>query len=326
MILKSYEVEKKKLNNYSLFLLYGNNKGLIEETIEKNFKSISKNIFNYDESEILKNTNDFIEQILNKSFFDNEKLIIVSRVTDKIFRIIEDLKDKKLNDIYIILKSSSLEKKSKIRNFFEKNSDTVCIPFYEDNNQTLNSLALKFFQEKKINISQQNINLLIQRSKGDRMNLKNELNKIELFLISKKKIEVSEILKLTNLAENFELTDLVDNTLAKNKRRILTILNENNFVPEDCIIILRVYLSKLKRLLKIQEEVTKFKDVDKAISLFKPPIFWKDKELVKQQIKILNYEKIRGLIKEINKLELNIKKKPLLSIKITTNFLLEQAI
>ena len=158
------------------------------------------------------------------------------------------------------------------------------------------------------------------------MNLKNELNKIKLFLINKKKIEVSEILKLTNLAENFELTDLVDNTLAKNKRRILTILNENNFVPEDCIIILRVYLSKLKRLLKIQEEVTKFKDVDKAISLFKPPIFWKDKELVKQQIKILNYEKIRGLIKEINKLELNIKKKPLLSIKITTNFLLEQAI
>ena len=99
MILKSYELEKKKLNNYSLFLLYGNNKGLIEETIEKNFKSVSKNIFNYDESEILKNTNDFIEQILNKSFFDNEKLIIVSRVTDKIFTIIEDLKNKKLNDI-----------------------------------------------------------------------------------------------------------------------------------------------------------------------------------------------------------------------------------
>ena len=326
MILKSYELEKKKLDNYSFFLLYGNNKGLIEETIEKNFKSISKNIFNYDESEILKNTNDFIEQILNKSFFDSEKLIIVSRVTDKIFSIIEDLKDKKLDDIYIILKSNSLEKKSKIRNFFEKNSDTVCIPFYEDNNQTLSSLALKFFQEKKINISQQNINLLIQRSKGDRMNLKNELNKIELFLLNKKKIEVSEILKLTNLAENFELTDLVDNALAKNKRRILTILNENNFVPEDCIIIFRVYLSKLKRLLKIQEEITKFKDVDKAISLFKPPIFWKDKELVKQQIKILNYEKIKDLIKEISKLELNIKKEPLLSIKITTNFLLEQAI
>lgn len=326
MILKSYELEKKKLDNYSFFLLYGNNKGLIEETIEKNFKSISKNIFNYDESEILKNANDFIEQILNKSFFDSEKLIIVSRVTDKIFSIIEDLKDKKLDDIYIILKSNSLEKKSKIRNFFEKNSDTVCIPFYEDNNQTLSSLALKFFQEKKINISQQNINLLIQRSKGDRMNLKNELNKIELFLLNKKKIEVSEILKLTNLAENFELTDLVDNALAKNKRRILTILNENNFVPEDCIIILRVYLSKLKRLLKIQEEITKFKDVDKAISLFKPPIFWKDKELVKQQIKILNYEKIKDLIKEISKLELNIKKEPLLSIKITTNFLLEQAI
>ena len=123
MILKSYELEKKKLDNYSFFLLYGNNKGLIEETIEKNFKSISKNIFNYDESEILKNTNDFIEQILNKSFFDSEKLIIVSRVTDKIFSIIEDLKDKKLDDIYIILKSNSLEKKSKIRNFFEKNSD-----------------------------------------------------------------------------------------------------------------------------------------------------------------------------------------------------------
>ena len=327
MIIKSFELNKLELNNYKFYLFYGDNEGSKEEAIKKIFEqNYLDKIYRYEEKEILDNIDNFFNSILTKSFFDNEKLVIINRATDKIRETIESLIEKNPEDIKIILNSKNLEKKSTLRKIFEKEKSIICVPFYEDNNQTLSSLALKFFQEKKINISQQNINLLIQRSKGDRMNLKNELNKIELFLLNKKKIEVSEILKLTNLAENFELTDLVDNALAKNKRRILTILNENNFVPEDCIIILRVYLSKLKRLLKIQEEITKFKDVDKAISLFKPPIFWKDKELVKQQIKILNYEKIKDLIKEISKLELNIKKEPLLSIKITINFLLEQAI
>ena len=325
MILKFFEINEKKIQRFNFFLLYGNNKGLIDETISKNLKPLlAKNILNYEESEILKNPILFEEEIFNKSFFDNDKLIIISRVSDKIIKIIEDIIEKKPEGISIILKSNMLEKKSKIRNFFEKGTNTICVPFYEDALQTLGLIAQKFLKEKKINISQQNINIIVERAAGDRINLYNELRKIELYCVNKKKIEEDEIIKLTNLAENFEISELIDNSLIKNKRKTLKILNENNFFQEDCILILRVYLSKLKRLLKIQDELKIIKNTDKVIAAFKPPIFWKEKEIVKQQLTLLNQKKLQDLISKTTQLELQIKKKPTLSINVVTNFVMEQ--
>ena len=294
MIIKSFELKNKNLNKINFYLLYGNNKGFIDETINKSLKPIlSKNVYNYDETEILKEPSKFEEDILNKSFFENEKLIIISRASDKIYQMIDDIVNKDVSDIAIILKSDVLEKKSKIRIFFEKNSNTVCVPFYEDNHQTLSLIAQNFLKKKQINISQENINLLIERARGDRLNLNNELEKIEFFSKNKKKIEINEILKLTNLAENFSVSELVESSLVRNKKKTLTILNENNFDPDECILILRVYLSKLKRLLKIQEQIKSTNNIDNIISSYRPPIFWKEKEIVKQQIKTLNCEDIK---------------------------------
>ena len=104
--------------------------------------------------------------------------------------------------------------------------------FYEDNYQSLNYLIQNFLRQKKILLSQENINLIIERCRGDRINLKNELEKIENFSKKKNKISTDDIIKLTNLSENFSLNELVDNALAKNKKKILNILNENNFAAK----------------------------------------------------------------------------------------------
>ena len=325
MIVKSFEINKKKFENFRFFLLYGNNRGFIEEIIQNTLKpALPKNSYNYDENEILKNTDSFKNEILNKSFFENKKLIIISRVTDKIFKIIEEIIDLNLDDVSIILKANVLEKKSKIRNFFEKKKETICIPFYEDNSQTLSIIANNFLREKNIQISQQNINIIVERCNGDRINLKNELEKISALSKTNKKISSDEIIKLTNLAENFSISDLVDSSLVKNKRRTLNIINENNFVNEDNILILRIYLTKLKRLLRILTDVEIKKDVDLVISTFKPPVFWKDKELIKKQIKIWSKKRVQNLIIKTNDLELKIKKYPSNSNNLITNFLLEQ--
>ena len=223
----------------------------------------------------------------------------------------------------IVLVSGVLEKKSKLRNFFEKSNETICVPFYEDNLNTLGSLASKFFKEK-IAISQQNINLLVNRSRGDRINLYNELNKIENYLVDKTQIKLEEILKLTNLSENYDLTELVDSSLSKNQSKTLTILNENNFAGEDSILVLRIFIRKLKRLLNIQLQNLDEKNIDKSISNFKPPIFWKEKETVKQQLKIWSLNNIQKSLVEVNNLELLVKKNPTNSTNIITNFILEQ--
>ena len=326
MIVKYFELKKKKINQYRLYLLYGNNKGLISDTINIDLKpKLSKNIYTYDESEIIKNYDNFKEQLLNKSFFEEEKLIIIKRATDKITKIIDEISENKVQDVFVILISDILEKKSKLKNFFEKHKDAVCIPFYEDNNQTLNFLAQNFFKEKKISISQENLNLIINRSRGDRINLKNELMKIESYGEKKKKIELEDIIKLTNLAENYNISELVDNSLLKRKKKVVNILNENNFVNEDCFIILRVLLNKLKRLLRINNEIKSHQNVEKVISSFKPPIFWKEKDIIKEQIKIWNDKNIRNLIIKTQDLEYLIKKNPAVSIQLITNFILEQS-
>ena len=326
MIIKSFELNKIDLKKNNFFLFYGENEGLKKEIIESNFKNnYPKKTFYYDESEVLNNKGNFFEEILSKSFFENEKLIIISRSTDKITSIIEEILEKKIDDLVLILNSGSLEKRSKLRLLFEKNKKIICTAFYEDNNQTLSSLASQFFRNNKIQISQQAINLIINRCRGDRQNLKNELNKIESFIKNKKKIEISEILQLTNLAENYSVTELVDNCLAKNKNKTLNILNENNYNLEDCIIVIRTMLAKSKRLLKLFQEIKISNNIDSAISSIKPPIFWKDKQIVKDQINKWSHKKIELLIFRINEIELLIKKNSSISLSVLSDFIIEQA-
>ena len=326
MIIKSFELNKVNLKKNNFFLFYGENEGLKKEIIENNFKNnYPKKTFYYDESEVLNNKSNFFEEILSKSFFENEKLIIISRSTDKITSIIEEILEKKIDDLVLILNSGSLEKRSKLRLLFEKNKEIICIAFYEDNNQTLSSMASQFFRNNKIQISQQAINLIINRCRGDRQNLKNELNKIESFIKNKKKIEISEILQLTNLAENYSVTELVDNCLAKNKNKTLNILNENNYNLEDCIIVIRTMLAKSKRLLKLFQEIKISNNIDSAISSIKPPIFWKDKQIVKDQINKWSHKNIELLIFRINEIELLIKKNSSISLSVLSDFIIEQA-
>ena len=326
MIIKSFEINKLKPNNYNFYLFYGNNEGLKEETIKNLFeKNYLNKTYRYEEKEILDNISIFFSNVLTKSFFDNEKLIIINRVTDKIKVVIEDLIERNPEDTKFILNSKNLEKKSILRKVFEKEKSIICIPFYEDNNQTLNSIISQFFRNKKIPISQQLINVLVERSRGDRKNLNNELAKIESFSLSKKNISFQEIIKLTNLADNYSASELIDHSLAKNTRKTINILNENNYSDEDNIIIIRTLLSKLKRLIKIYELIDTKNNIDQAISSFKPAIFWKDKPLVTQQIKSWEKNELKSLIYESNKIEFLIKKNSSIAKNILSDFIISNS-
>ena len=326
MILKSFELNKIKLNSYKFYLFYGDNEGLKEENIKNLFeKNYQDKIHRYEEKEILDDINIFFSSVLTKSFFDNEKLIIINRATDKIKTIIEELMEKKPEDIQIILNSKNLEKKSSLRKLFEKEKSIICIPFYEDNNQTLNSIISLFFRNKKIPISQQLVNVLIERSRGDRKNLNNELEKIENFSLNKKNLNIKEIIKLTNLADNYSASELVDHSLAKNTRKTVTILGENNYSDEDNIIIIRTLLAKLKRLVKIYDLIDEKNNIEQAISACKPPIFWKDKPLVTQQIRSWKKDGLEQLIYKTNEIELLVKKNSVLAKNILADFIINNS-
>ena len=321
MIIKNYEFGKTNFLNNNLFLLYGDNEGYKKEIIDKIDNELKFKKFLYYESEIINNTENFYNTILTKSFFENEKIIIIKRSSDKILNIIKDLLDKDLSDIKIILEADILEKKSKLRSLFEKDKNLVCVPFYPDDFKSLNYIATHFFKEKKIKVSQIALNLIIERSNGSRAHLKSELKKIGIYAYNKKEIHIAEVIKLTNLGKNYNISDLVENCLAKNQNKISKIMNENNFSNEEAIIVIRTFLFKAKRLLNLSKVAKNEKNIEQAIASHKPPIFWKEKEIIKQQLRIWSESKLKLLINEINETELMIKKNINISMNILFDFI-----
>ena len=324
MIVKSYEIKKINIDEKNFFLFYGKNEGLKKEIIKDLTKNKDK-VLSYEENEILDNSESFLDNLLTKSLFESQKIIIIKRASDKILEIIKIIIDKNIEDLFIIINAENLEKRSKLRIFFEKDKKFICVPFYPDNEQTLSKLAYEFFNKKKISISQSNINLIINRCRGDRERLLNEIRKVEYFSKNGKKITSEYILKLTNLTEDYSVNELVDYCLAKNKKKTISILNENNFNNEDCILIARIFLNKSKKLLKLSNEFENNSNINLTISSAKPPIFWKDKEITKQHIYKWKPKNIKNLIYKINEIELLFKKNVSNSINLIKDFILEQS-
>lgn len=322
MIKKYFDLKNINLSNFNLFLFYGNNDGLQNEVINDNFTNNFKGSVNrYDENEFITNYEIVSSELLTSSLFEKEKIIIISRTSDKLLKLVEEILDKGIKDIKIIFKSSILEKRSKIRNFFEKRKDLIIVPFYEDNINTLSTLVIKFLNQNNINMSRESINLLTNRANGSRKILKIELDKILNYSFTNKKIDLSIVKKLTNLNENYGVNELADNYLEKNKKNIAKILNENNYSDEDCILILRTVLSKSKRLISIIEKYNETRNLEDAISKTKPPIFWKDKESIKKQV---NYWKINDLkekIYQINEVETLVKNNSKNSLNLISDFI-----
>ena len=326
MILKYFELNKLNFDITNILLFHGKNEGYKSEEIDKISNKLNLKVKNYDEKHVIDNTEEFFVDNLNKSLFDSNKIIKINRCTDKITKIIEELIDRNINDIIFILNSETLDKRSKLRNFFEKSKNKlVSIAFYPDNYDTLLKITKQRLRKTNILLSNECISVLISKCASDRKNLLNEIEKIELYLKDKKKISNEEVFKIINLSENHSIDELINSCLVKNQKKLFSILNDNIFSNEDCIVIIRTLLKKTKNLLNLVIQFHSNKNINETVDNAKPPIFWKDKSIVKDQINLWSINKLKDLIIEINDIEYQIKKNSINSVNLTTNFLLEKS-
>jgi len=323
MILKSFNLDNINLHT-QVILFYGNNSGQKNEEIDKLFeKNNSLEKIKYDEKDILSELEIFYGTIFNHSFFEKEKFIIINNVSDKILPIIMELNTRELGDLKIILNAGILDKKSKLRVFFEKDKSFACVPFYPDNETSLSKITYQYLKNNNFSLSGEIINHLIKKSNGDRDHLIIELDKIKMFS-KNKKITNDHVMKLVNLSQEHEVAELVNNYLTQNKIKLKTMLNDNIIIQEDCIIIIRTFISKIKRLIKLIEAYNKNTNLENSVNSFKPPIFWKEKEIIKKQMLTWPKDHIKKLLYEVNNLELLIKSESNISGYLLVNFLLEK--
>tara|TARA_Y100000590_G_scaffold390982_1_gene467228 strand:+ start:6889 stop:7908 length:1020 start_codon:yes stop_codon:yes gene_type:complete len=326
MIVKSYEVKKNKLNllKNNFFLLYGENFGLkkdiknyISEELKQ--KNASLEILSLYENEISNNEDVFFNSVYSGSLFGEKKIINIYDCTEKIFTKIIDVYEKKPQDVYLIFFSDVLEKKSKLRDFFEKSKDAICIPCYLDNERDLQTIALLELKKSNIILSKETVNLLIEKSNFDRNNLRNEIEKIKSFSLNKEKIEINEIRYLINFSGEYKSDILVNECLCGNITQFKKIVSELYASTINQIFLLRILSNKIHRLLKIKEQQNKINNIDMLISSVKPAIFWQEKPLVKKQLTIWKLNELKKMINEINNTELLCKKNPQISNSIFFN-------
>ena len=117
MIVKSFELEKLKLLNFNMHLIYGVNEGIQQYIIENFYlKNFNGELLKYDEQEIFNKREEFISSLLTKSLFTNNKLVIISRASDKSLGILKEILDK--DD----LRDLMLREKDFLAKLFQSNS------------------------------------------------------------------------------------------------------------------------------------------------------------------------------------------------------------
>jgi len=320
MIKKSYEVEKKisDLLKYNLFLLYGENYGLKKDIREIIKSEIKKNDSNVElsslyEKDITDNEDNFYNSIYSGSLFGNKKIITIYNGTDKIISQVEDINQKYPENVFIIIFSEILEKKSKLRNFFETNTKTICIPCYLDNERDLEIIANKELKKENVFLSKESMNLLIEKSNSDRDNLKNELEKIKSFSLNKKKIEIDEVKSIINFSGEYKSDLLINECLSGNTSQYKKIFSEMYINTVNQTYLLRILSNKIQRLLSIKKKQSSSNNLENLVNDTKPPIFWKEKPVVKKQLSIWKLDDLQSTIKEINDIEILCKKNPQIS-------------
>ncbi len=327
MILKSYEVQKNTLNTFksNTFLFYGENQGLkieiknsIIEKIKKENANIEQQILY--ENDINDNEENFYNSIFSGSLFSEKKVITINNCTDKILTKIEAIVEKNLKNTFLILFSDILDKKSKLRNFFEKEKKVICVPCYLDSDKDLEILSIRKFRENKITLSRELINLIIEKSNKDRGNLNNEIEKIISYASNKKDLDIEEIKLLINFSGEHKADNFVNECLSGNILQYKKILNDLYINSVNQIYILRVLNNKIQKLIKMKEVEKDYNDLDSLISSSKPPIFWKEKPTIKKQLTVWSFKELKKVINEINNTEVLCKKNPQASKVIFFNF------
>tara|TARA_B100000686_G_C16779846_1_gene971063 strand:+ start:1774 stop:2790 length:1017 start_codon:yes stop_codon:yes gene_type:complete len=329
MIIKSYEI-KKNISNViknNLFLFYGENSGIkkeIKELIKKKIENGEKiELFSLYENDILNNEESFYNTIFSGSLFSNKKIVTIQNATDKIFSTIEYVVDNCPKNTFIIILSELLEKKSKLRNLFEKDNRTFCIPCYLDNDRDLEIILNTELKKNNIIMSREAANILIEKSNKDRINLNNEIEKIKSYALHKKTLEINEIKSIVNFAGDYKSDEFINECLCGNINQYKKILSELYVNTINHIFLLRILSNKIHRLINMKKIEKNFSDIDNLLNNTKPKIFWKEKPLVKKQLNIWNLKDLLKIISDINKTEITYKKNPQISKIIFFNFFTE---
>jgi DNA polymerase-3 subunit delta len=314
MLLKSQELNLKKKDFFKgkIILLYGENQDLIRDLNEQiiikfnDEQKAQKNIF---EEDIIKDPQNIINYYLNGSLFDeNKNILVIKSCSDKIIETLNKIKGN-IDENTIIINAEILLKNSKLRQFGEYDKLAICIPCYQETKLEITRFLTQQLQINKIQLPEKQIEIIINSSSLKRSKIKQVIEKLNLYKNSEKITDqvIDEICTEADLKKNDEIIDIL---LSKNEKNINEFISnmsnyEKNFI--EIIIILRSFIIKILDIQKNNKNLS----IDERIERYKPTIFWKDKDRIKNILKIWNTNNLEKFLSNLNIIETEFKRNDL---------------
>ena len=295
----------KSLDDLKIVLFYGENQGLKKEFKEKlKLKNKDNEILNLFQDEVITNQDILVNEITNKSLFNEKKIIFIDQGSDKILNILEKIIDN-VTDEKIIIFANNLDKKSKLRNYFEKSKLCGSVACYQDNEITIKKIILDQLNGYQ-GLTTQVVNFIIQNTGLNRSKVNNEIEKIKSCFLDRK-IDLEKIDLLLNIKTNDDFNELKDEALKGNKNKTNRLLADTVFESESNIYYLNSINQRINKLQEIEKMKRENSNTEIIVSNLKPPIFWKDKPILIEQSNKWNKSKINTALKKTFEVELQIK-------------------
>ena len=309
MILKSYLVENNtnSLKSYICTLFYGENNGLkIDFKNKIKYENKESEVINLFEEDLLNNKNILLSEVNNLSLFTSKKIIFLHELSDKVFNTVENILNKRNEDVQVYIFSKILDKKSKLRALFEKKKELAAIPCYQDNERTLHQYISNKLKNLK-GVTPEIINFIMKNSYLDRGIINGEIEKIKTYFTNNH-IERNEIESLLNIKDDESFEKIRDATLLGDKLNVNKLIGEIRFQSEENFYYLNQLYIRFSKLLEIQDFNESVKDYEVTLEQIKPRIFWKDKPALLRQLKIWDIQGIQLAINDISKIEILMKR------------------
>ncbi len=323
MILKSYLLENnpENLNQYNSILFYGENDGLKDDFKDKiNILNKTAEIITFYQEDILKDVNILTKNIINESLFNTKKIIIINEADNKILVYLEEVLERVNENIKIFIFCKLLDKKSKIRNNFEKDKNFAIVPCYQDTERTLINYINNTLKDYK-GLTSEITNLIIENSNLNRGTIKNEIKKIKKLFIDKI-IDKKKLIELLNIKLDNNFENIRDATILGDKEKVNKLMGEVEFHESDTFMYINQLYVRFNRLIEIKQIENTTKDNELAMESLKPKIFWKEKPIYSKQSRKWDLKRLKVTLNRISNTELLMKTNSAIRNDILLKFLL----
>ncbi|MGY8985081.1 MAG: DNA polymerase III subunit delta [Sphingomonadales bacterium] len=308
-----------KLNDqYSGVLIYGPDEGLVRERAHRISKQVVEdlsdpfNVVRPSLSQVIEEPSILLDELLSLSMVGGRRLVRLDGAEDKAYQGLEQAlsgipKDGEKN--LLVVTAGNLKPSSKIRKLFEGLEIAVTIACYADSSKDVEELIIEVLGANNLKADPQAISFLLNNLGSDRLISRSELEKIVLYAGDRidRVIKLEDVITLIGDSATLTLNDIASATTGGDLKRLDQLLERAQSQGENAIAIIRALSRRLQQFHLVKGLIEAGQPIDSAIGKLRPPLFFKEKDIFRNQLFLWSSQKLGKALLLLSDAELGCK-------------------